>query len=255
MKFLLAFALFVPFVVNSAISCDDACTFVVKKANNKGIEVSNSPRADKRYSPFSTFKVPNSLIALEVGLVKSPEQKLTFDETRYPRENWWRKSWYESPLTLKEAFAVSAVPIYRQIAYEVGQQKMTKFVNEFDYGNKDISSGIDSFWLSGSIRISAKEQIAFLQKLNEGTLPVSKEALDAFKDVMRVEQTEQYSLYAKTGAGRINAEKVLGWYVGIVENAEGAHYFAFNIEDDNYRAMGEKRIKMARQFLEQAGVL
>ena len=255
MKSLLAIALFLPFVTHASVSCDQACTFVVKKANEQKVRVSNAPRAEVRYSPFSTFKVPNSLIALEVGLVKSSEQKLTFDESRYPRENWWRKSWYESPLTLKQAFAVSAVPIYRQIAFEVGEQRMTKFVTDFDYGNKDITSGIDSFWLSGSIQISAKEQIGFLQRLYEGKLPVSKESLSAFKDVMRVEETDRYTLYAKTGAGRLNANKVLGWYVGIVENAQGVHYFAFNIEDDNYRSMGEKRIKMARQFLEQEGVL
>ena len=246
---------FIPGLVFAQLECHEACTFVLKKANASALTVSNDERAKQRFSPFSTFKIPNSLIAIECGLVKSPYQKLSFDRSRYPIEDWWRKSWYQAPLTLKEAFTVSAVPIYRQIAFDIGEKDMTKMVSEFGYGNKDITSGIDNFWLNGSIRISANEQIAFLQRLNEKKLPVSDRSLGAFKDVMEVERNDKYTLFAKTGAGRISADKVLGWYVGIVENQQGAHYFAFNIEADTFKEMGEKRIKMARQFLQQNGVI
>lgn len=241
--------------VQAKPTCDDDCTFVLKNGNNNALEIANEVRSEKRYSPFSTFKIPNSLIALGLDVVSSLEQKLTFDRERYPVEGWWRKSWYAAPLTLKQAFEVSAVPIYRQIAYQVGEQQMQKLVSAFDYGNKDINSGIDNFWLNGSIRISAKEQVAFLQRLNEGHLPVSKQALNQFKTVMEAEKTDSYVLYAKTGAGRISDERVLGWYVGFVESKGEVHYFAFNIEDESFAEMGKKRIAKARQFLKEAGVI
>ena len=209
--------LFLPSVVVGQVSCDETCTFVLKSSHDRALSVSNEARAKQRFSPFSTFKIPNSLIAIDSGLVTSSEQKLSFDRTKYPVEGWWRKSWYEKPLNLKEAFSVSAVPIYRQLAHDLGEAKMSERVKAFAYGNQDISSGVDNFWLSGSIQISANEQIAFLQRLNEGKLPVSERSLEAFKDVMRVEMGEGYALYAKTGAGRLNPQKVLGWYVGFVE--------------------------------------
>lgn len=236
-------------------TCDDNCTFVLKKSNGSELVVANHERSEKRFSPFSTFKIPNSLIALELDVVSSLDQKLTFDGERYPVEGWWRKSWYESPLTLKQAFELSAVPIYRQIAYQVGEKQMNKLLTAFDYGNKDINSGIDNFWLNGSIRISAKEQVAFLQRLNEGHLPVSKQALNQFKTVMEAEKADSYVLYAKTGAGRISNERVLGWYVGFVETKGEVHYFAFNLEDESFAQMGKKRIAKARQFLTEAGVI
>jgi beta-lactamase class D len=42
---------------------------------------------------------------------------------------------------------------------------MRKMVNDLDYGNNDISSGLDTYWLCGSIQISINEQIDFLKRL------------------------------------------------------------------------------------------
>ena len=55
--------------------------------------------------------------------------------------------------TLRSAIAVSAVPVYQEIARRIGAERMQKYVDLFDYGNRDIGGGIDQFWLTGNLRI------------------------------------------------------------------------------------------------------
>lgn len=132
---------------------------------------------------------------------------------------------------------------------------MSKYLADFQYGNQDISSGVDNFWLNGSIKISAKEQVEFLQRLYQAQLPVSPDALKSLKDIMLIEATENYKLYAKTGAGTIAKGKALGWFVGFVENDKGVHYFALNIDGDSFQQVIKTRIDVARQQLSLLGLL
>lgn len=197
----------------------------------------NQERAKQRFSPFSTFKIPNSLIALDTEIVKSATQPLTYNKEKYPAQKCWPSVWTLSEYNLKSAFKFSMVPIYRQLATEIGQQEMQSYIDNFTYGNQYISSGLDSFWLGGSMKTSALEQVKFLQKIHQNQLAVKPQSVEILKEVMLVASTEHYKLYAKTGAGKANgADKkgkaMLGWYVGFVENAQGIHFFAFLRQSD-----------------------
>ena len=244
------------------------CTFVLlsqanhnaNKNSNKRLYFVNKDRAITKYSPFSTFKVPNSLIGLETKMIKNAKQALTFNKEKYPVQTWWPSVWKLPEYNLSSAFKFSMVAIYRQLATDIGQQQMQFYVTNFAYGNQDISSGLDSFWLDGSMQISASEQVHFLQKMHQGQLAISKHSIDMLKEVMLVESTEHYKLYAKTGAGKANgADKkdktMLGWYIGFVENAQGVHYFAFNFTRDSYAKMKASRVSIARNHLKKAGVI
>ncbi len=227
---------------------------------NEMLLMVNKERAKQRLSPFSTFKIPNSLIALETKLIANKEQTLTFDKNKYPVQAWWPSVWKLPTYNLATAFKFSMVAIYKQMATDIGQDKMQSYISNFDYGNKDISSGLDSFWLNGSMQISAIEQVRFLQKMHQGQLAINKNSFDTLKEIMLVETNATYSLYAKTGAGRANAEDkssktMLGWYVGFVENTEGVHYFAFNFTRDSYAQMKASRVAIARNHLKKAGII
>jgi beta-lactamase class D len=222
--------------------------------------VINKDRAAQQYSPFSTFKVPNSLIGLDTQIIKDAKQLLTFDKEKYPVKPWWPSVWKLPEYDLSSAFKFSMVAIYRQLATDIGQQKMQSYVTNFGYGNQDISSGLDSFWLDGSMKISAVEQVTFLQKMNKGQLAVKPQSIERLKEVMLVESTDDYKLYAKTGAGRANGadkkdKSMLGWYVGFVENVDGVHYFAFNFTRGSYAQMKAARVAIAINHLKQAGVI
>ena len=123
------------------------------------------------------------------------------------------------------------------------------------YGNQDISSGLDNFWLNGSLKISAVEQIAFLQKVYHNQYAFNKQAIDNLKSIMLTETKPNYRLFAKTGAGKTDDGVMLGWYIGFVENSAGVHFFAFNLNSPNYDEMKAKRIKLAKNHLRQAGII
>jgi len=119
--------------------------------------------------PASTFKIPNSVIALETGVVGDPDKDIfRWDGVVRSIEAWNRDH------TLRSAIAASAVPVYQEIARRIGADRMQKFVDLFGYGNRDIGGGIDQFWLTGNLRISPVQQIDFVDRLRRGTLPVSK---------------------------------------------------------------------------------
>ena len=142
----------------SDMYCDDSenhCTFVLLNGKTNKLTISNKQRAQTRLSPFSTFKIPNSLIALETGIVEKIDTPSTYSAEVYPAQSWWPESWYKTEHTLKHAFKHSVVPIYRTLATKIGEKEMQNKLNIFHYGNRDISSGLDSFWLDKSISISA----------------------------------------------------------------------------------------------------
>jgi beta-lactamase class D len=241
---------------------DESCTFVLlsetKKAsisNKSKLSSVNESRANTQLTPYSTFKVANSLIALDLGVIKNTEQALTYDEKTYPKQAWWPSVWKLPNYNLATAFKYSMVAIYRQLAMDIGEKNMLNYLNKMRYGNQDISSGLDSFWLNGSMKISAIEQAIFLQKAYNNEFAMNEQAIKHLKSVMLVETTPNYRLFAKTGAGKTDKGTMLGWYIGFVENSAGVHFFAFNFDSPNYGEMKAKRTKLAKNHLRQAGII
>lgn len=143
-------------------------------------------------------------------------------------------------MTLKEAFRVSCVTCYIRIANKVGEVNYKKYLEKFDYGNK--SAKVDSndpdlkiaFWLVGELKISQEEQISFLRKLFDYTLPVGRHSIDITKEILIDEKTDDYILSGKLGRGVDSvSKKEIGWYVGYVEKKDGVYFFATNFESSN----------------------
>ncbi|MDX2368601.1 MAG: penicillin-binding transpeptidase domain-containing protein [Colwellia sp.] len=241
---------------------DESCTFVLlsepKKAgtsNKSKLSSVNESRANAQLSPFSTFKVANSLIALDLGVIKNTEQTLTYDEKSYPKQAWWPSVWKLPHYDLTTAFKYSMMAIYRQLATDIGEKNMMSYLNKMRYGNQDISSGLDNFWLNGSMKISAVEQIDFLQNVYHNEYAFNEQAIDSLKSIMLIETKPSYRLFAKTGAGKTDNGIMLGWYIGFVENSTGVHFFAFNFDSPSYGEMKIKRVKLAKNHLRQAGII
>jgi beta-lactamase class D len=57
----------------------------------------------------------------------------------------WRKAWNRDH-TLRSAIAASAVPVYQEIARRIGAERMQKYLDLFEYGNRNI--GADRMSLS-----------------------------------------------------------------------------------------------------------
>lgn len=215
----------------------------------------------KRLSPCSTFKIPNSLIGLETGVVPDSGFVIKYDSLLHPKDAALLntepfKFWFQD-LSLKMAFKYSCVWYYQELARRIGPDRMAKYVNLLDYGNKDISSGEDTFWLCGSMHISINEQIEFLKKLYMHRLNgFSEKSINTVKGIMLYESTPQYILYGKTGTGDCFEGKFLAWYVGFVETDAGASIFAMNIIVDSFDDLKNNfRIELTKNVLRKLKII
>jgi beta-lactamase class D len=198
--------------------------FVLYDVANKYYISHNEEQCKKRLSPCSTFKIPNSLIALETGIATDENFLLKWDGTNQPIESWNRDH------TLKTAIENSVVWYYRELARRIGEEKMKEYIQKINYGNMDISGGLDKFWLMSSIEISANEQVEFLYKLYKNELPFSEKTVKIVKDIMTLEKKDSYVLRGKTGSGKKWKEAYSqGWFVGYIEHSNNAYIFATNI--------------------------
>lgn len=189
------------------------------------VACSNLARCKEAVVPASTFKIPNSMIALETGAVEGPDTMLRWDGKEYQVAAW------NQDLTFREAFRVSCLPCYQAIARKVGPQQESDWVKKLGYGNADTSGGVDRFWIWGGLRISPLEQIEFLRRFDQNKLPISERTADLVRDIMTLDVTENYVLRAKTGAVRVeDVGRELYWFVGWLELGDRRAFFATLLE-------------------------
>ncbi len=183
----------------------------------------NLSRADSVFIPASTFKIPNSIIGMETGVVADRNSLFRWDGRKRRRPEW------ERDLTLAEAYTVSCVPCYQEVARKVGPERMREYLRKLGYGHMVFAdSMVDRFWLEGDSRISQREQIDFLRRLHNRRLPISEHTYEEMRAVMLLETDSAYTLRGKTGWSTQNGVDV-GWFVGFVETRGRVYYVATNI--------------------------
>jgi len=197
-------------------------TIVVESLLGDRTFIYNSERASVEYSPASTFKIPNSLIALGLGVVTSKESGFEWDGEDKGRAQW------NQDQTLESAFKVSCVWCYQEIARNVGAARYRAALRDLNYGNRNIGDQVDMFWLNGDLAISAWGQIEFLRSFYREETGHKSAEVDLVKDIMLVELTDEYALHAKSGwtGSRLHT----GWYVGYVMAQTGTWLFAMNMD-------------------------
>lgn len=198
-------------------------------------------RCQTRFIPASTFKIPNSLIGLETGVITGKDFTLKWDGVDRGNTNWNRDH------NLKSAFHYSAVWYYQEIARRIGEKRMQEYLDKLNYGNRNIAGEIDKFWLTGELRISQEEQIDFIKKLYLNQLPVSKRSMDIVKDIMVLQDTLGQTLRGKTGWATFPDQNI-GWFVGYLEEKDNAYFFATNLEAG--QPAPEKFIESRRKITE-----
>lgn len=179
----------------------------------------NSSKRNQAYVPASTFKIANTLIALEAGVIKNQFETIQWDGVARGYAPW------NQDQTLATAFARSCVWCYQRFAKAVGDTRYRKALVDFDYGNHKTGEDVSTFWLHGDLRTSVQEQVNFLRKIHLEKLPVKRKNIQILKNIMFVEETPSYKLWAKSGLSGKH-----GWYVGYVESGGKVWLFANYIE-------------------------
>lgn len=225
-------------------------SILVSDPIEKHYQAGYAERVDIRLAPASTFKILNSLIALETGVVADGETVIEWDGTQRQRIE------LNKDLDLTTAFRLSAVPHFQELTRRIGLERMQQYVDAVGYGNRDISGGIDRFWLVGGLRISPREQVDFLARLYRDDLPFSAKSMAVVREMMLIEQTQGYELRAKTGWAQLPNDENVGWWVGWVEDGSRVHFFATTLQTQRPgETFGTARLSVTREVLQKLGVL
>jgi len=218
----------------------------------------NLPRyRDSSYLPASTFKIVNALIGLQTGKISDDSMVIKWDGIRRPVEAW------NKDLTMYEAFRVSAVPYFQEVARRIGKDTMEFWLNRIGYSahtdtsHVAITTAIDTFWLDNSMKVSPDMQLELVRKLYFDQLPgFFKINQDMVKNAMLWESNTKYSLSYKTGWGSIseNPKVHLAWVVGWIEENNHPYFFVLNFESHDPEAdIPAMRMDILKGILKKLG--
>jgi beta-lactamase class D len=222
-------------------------TIVISSLHNGNNFIHNDLRAHQRFPIASTFKIMNTLIAVEENAISGKDEVLKWDGHIYDFPDW------NHDQTLESAFKVSCVWCFQEFARRVGAEKYRSYLHKIAYGELREPFDETTFWLDGSLQISAIEQINFLKKVYLRTLPFSAHSYETLRQVMLVEQTPSYTMWAKTGWAT-SVKPQIGWYVGYIETPQDVWFFATNIEVRDKQDL-PLRQQLTRDALKAKGVI
>jgi beta-lactamase class D len=232
----------------------EGCFALMNNATGKFTVHNLSRYRDSAYLPASTFKIVNALIGLQTGKIVSDSMVIKWDGIKRSVEEW------NKDLTMYEAFRVSAVPYYQEVARRIGKDTMQQWLDSLKYGARNdtslfkIKSPIDSFWLDNTLKITPDQELGLVKRLYFNQLPFFNSYQEKVKRAMLFETNSNYRLGYKTGWGFTEKRHAIGWVVGWIEENNHPYFFVLNIEspDTNYD-MKTVRMKMLKDILTQLG--
>jgi beta-lactamase class D len=226
-------------------------TFAVFNNGTGEFTVYNLKRyRDSSFLPASTFKIVNSLIGLQTGRITSDSMVIKWDGVVRPRKEW------NQDLTMYQAFRVSSVPYYQEVARRIGKDTMQFWLDSLSYGTKKITTRIDEFWLDNSLKISPDEELGLVKRLYFHQLPFFETYQDMVKRAMLFEDNSNYRLSYKTGTARTERGIQLAWIVGWIEENKHPYFFVLNFETpDQAMDVSAVRMNMLKGILKNLGFM
>lgn len=225
------------------------CLVLLNLATGETVLREGGEQCAERFSPCSTFKIPNALIGLQTGVLTDENTTYKWDGHDYGREAANRNQ------NLTSAIQNSIVWYFRRVAEEIGARRMQNWLDRIEYGNRDISGGQKKFWLMSSLLISADEQVAFMAKLYRNELTFRPDAAATVKKILVNSDEDGVVLSGKTGSGEWSDGRKLGWFVGDLKGPKGEFVFAVNLVGEQEGIDGRRARDVAKEMLREQGLL
>lgn len=230
-------------------------TFVLASVDKvSDIQAAVPERAEVRYRPASTYKLLNALLFQETGVASGLDDGLTWDGIDRGLDDWNRDH------TLATALEVSAVWVFEELSSRMDPAEVAELVVAADYGNAEVGDADGAYWLDGDLRISAIEQLAFLEELHLGRLPFDVQAQGELVAAMTSTDAGGATIRYKTGTA-LRGPNPVAWLVGIVEpTSTGAYVFAFNadlevVDGEPQGLAAQERVDLVIELLTTAGII
>lgn len=216
-------------------------------------------KIDERRPPFSSFKLPHTLIALETGVATDLAHPIVYSAAHRPPESYWPEDWKQDQ-TLESAFRRSAAWYYQDLALAIGAEAYRGYLGHFGYGSVQVAEGSDSFWLDGSLTVSVREQAEFLRRLLISQLEVSPRSIELLSRVSVARAFGDLVLHGKTGAGPVKPGRFEGpfegWYVGWLERpGRKPVVFATYVEAPSFASLKDFRQQASEVMLQRMGAI
>ncbi len=227
----------------------DGCFTMLNNTTGE-VTVYNMDMDTTRVLPASTFKIINSLIGLQTGRILNDTMVIKWDGVQRSVGAW------NKDMGMKEAFKVSNVPYYQEVARRIGADTMKRWIDSIGYGNRDMGGPIDSFWLNNHLRISPDEQLGLLKKLYFDQLPFRKTVQASVREAMLQEDSANYKLSYKTGWGYDESKNAIGWLVGWIEENRHVYFFVTLLKSaDPALDMVAARLAVTKNILREKGFM
>lgn len=226
-------------------------TFLLHDLTKDITKIHNPGLADTRVCPASTFKILNSLIALEMNIIEGPEHILKWDGVKRQQYNG------NHDHTLASAFSNSIVWYYQKIAQQVGLEGYKAYFQKLQLGNQETGSAPEMLWLDNTFRISPVEQLQFLKQLCTSSLDFSQKSMDQVKDLMIWWQNDSITIRGKTGMTGVIDGYRNGWFIGWVEKNDERYLFVTLIKekDPDDHSFAHKRTDITLDILTHIGII
>lgn len=230
-------------------------TFLLQRDGQRAQVMHGAAFADTPLRPASTFKPMLALIALETGVLKSADEIVPWNGKPYPDRPAWQRD-----MALREAMRTSSESYFGVLADRIGRERLAAWVQRVGYGNGRIGPTPAMTWHDGVLTVTARQQLAFVDRLRRGDLPFSAKTIAAVKAAMRDDDANGSRIYGKTGTHRDGDRSGNAWWIGWVEGPKGHASFALGIDlsaadDRAMRNALDKRIALGKQLLRDADVL
>lgn len=201
-----------------------------------------------RFTPASTFKIVNSLIGLETGKILDENMLIKWDGVKRSNAEW------NADMDMKQAFKVSNVGYYQEVARRIGADTMQHWIDTLAYGNGTIGESIDSFWLNNTLKVSPDEQLGFMKRLYFDQLPFRKSVQQTVRNVMLQEDNTAYKLSYKSGWGFDEQNNSIGWLTGWIEENRHVYFFVTLVKSKDPKVdMKAVRLAITRDILKEKG--
>lgn len=232
----------------------EGCFALMDNAGGK-FTVYNLPRyRDSSYLPASTFKIVNALIGLQTGKISSDSMIIKWDGVTRRVDDW------NKDLTMYDAFRVSSLPYFQEVARRIGKDTMQQWLDSLQYGAKKkddrfvIRSAVDSFWLDNTLKVTPDQELGLVKRLYFDQLPFFKSYQETVKRAMLFQNNSLYRMGYKTGWGFNEQGDNIGWITGWVEENNHPYFFVLNLQSpDKNIDLYNIRMKMLNDILKQLG--
>lgn len=235
-----------------AFSAEENFLLLNGKSGDNLLEI--GPHIDERVTPCSTCKIALSLMGFDSGILQNENNPVWLFQEGYDD---FLESW-KSPQTPRYWMKNSCVWFSKVLAERLGIQKFEFYLTALGYGNQDASGGLTNAWLSSSLKISTREQVAFIQKILQEEHPVSSNAIHMTKQILFIEELPNgWKLFGKTGysgsTSKLDGKNELGWFIGWVEKGDDFLLFAYNIRENKINL--SQRIPRVKQLLIEVNII